>query len=160
MTQATILDLDALLDSTLDNVADMPDYQNPPAGLYKLAVAKVEIDEYSKKAEPTVKLKRIKMEYKVAATVQLADAKDLPVADGTIFSENFSANEDGLAFFKKAAKKILNVADLDGVSLRDVFASLVGAEFDAKITIKETKSADGSATYENVRINVVPPVAA
>lgn len=155
----TILDLDSLLDSTLDNVADVPDYQIPPAGLYKLAVNKVEIDEYSTKKAPTEKQKRIKLEYKVVATVQLGDTKDLPVADGTLFSENFSANEDGLAFFKKQAKKVLNVSDLNGVSLRDVFASLQGAEFDAKLTIKKSKSEDGSTEYENVRVAAMPPAA-
>jgi hypothetical protein len=155
MAEQTILDLDAMMDDTLDAIPEAPEFMNPPAGLYRLAVKSAAVDHYMNKEG--VYGSRIKMMYSVVNTVQIAET-DAPVPDGSMFSETFQATEDGLSYFKAKAKAILNVTDLNGVAIREVFASLAGAEFDAKITIR--KSSKNGVDYENAQVRVVPPKAA
>jgi len=49
----------------------------------------------------------------------------------------------------------MNVADLAGVSYADIFASMKGQQFDARISIKLSPNPAGG-NYENVQIRVVP----
>lgn len=159
-TSATILDLDALLDSTLDTVEDIPDYLNPPTGLYNLSIVDAEI-KAGKKADPAkkqaAKAARILITYKVEGTTE---TEGIPVPDGSLFTEGMQGTEDGLKFFKKQARKLLNVDSLDGVSIRDILGSLkeIGV-FDARIVLKETPG-DNGRTYENVNVTPIWPEAA
>lgn len=155
---ATILDLDALLDESLDSIPDLPEYINPPDGNYRLRCKEAKIESYKgkpKNGEPAKEGTRIRMTTEVVATVELA--KDgAPVADGTLFSETFQGTEEGLGFFKQRAIKVLNVADVKGVPLREILSSLEGSEYDAKITTKVSKV--GDSTYENIQVRVIPPL--
>lgn len=155
MTQSTILDLDTLLDSTLDTVADIPDYINPPNGTYRLGIHDAGIEKMDareasgdKPARPAGS--RIKITYKVVGTVE---TKEPPVADGTLFTETFMGTEEGLGFFKKQVKKIMNGEDITGVSMRDLLDGLKGLEFDAVITTRSTVSK--GKTYENVNVRPI-----
>lgn len=149
MSENTILDLDSILDSTLDTVPDVPDYVLPPEGAYRLGITDAKLDKYKTK-EGSQGL-RIKITHTVVATVKLSNEKDIPVADGSLFTETFQADEQGLGYFKKAAKKYLKVESLDGVSIRDIMAELTGAEYDALIKIR--KSSKDGKDYENVQIS-------
>lgn len=156
---STILDLDSLLDSTLDNVEDVPDFVQPPAGLYRLACQECKIEQNKKKDKKTNQetvQTRIRLTHKVVATVELKNEKDTPVADGSLFSETFMANEDGLKFFKKQAKNIMNVEDMNGVPLRDVISELANVEYDARVSIRLSKGDEGQE-YENAQVRIVPP---
>lgn len=144
----TVLDMDSILDMTLDGVKDVPDFVNPPSGAYILSIgdAKFEI----KKNKDNEKVGRFTVTYKVEQTIELASDKELPVADGSLFSESFTYTEDGIAYLKKQAKKLLNVDSVDGVSLRDLLDSLKDlAPFKAKIVTQEKNG------YINSRITPV-----
>lgn len=151
--QGTILDMDAMLDGTLDEVADVPDYVTPPAGTYVLAVEDVAIDKRKDKAG--VEKPIINVTFKVVATIE---TKEPPVSDGSLFSERFQYTEDGLAYFKRAAKSILNVADVSGASLRDIFATLKDVQ-QVNAVISHTESTVGvgaeAKNYTNLRIRYV-----
>lgn len=151
--QTTLLDLNAMVEQTLDAVPDAPDYSNPPAGEYTLSVQDIKIDAYKPKAGGDAQ--RLKITYAVVATHSTA-ANESPVPDGTLFTETFQATEMGLGYFKARVKGILNVSDLVGVSLGDMMASAKGATFDARITIKKTPNPAGG-DYENVQIRVIAP---
>lgn len=154
MTDTTILDLDALLDSTLDGVVDVPDYLNPPTGNYVLSIIEAEI-KAGKAAEGKEKAKpaRLVITYRVDST---KETDGVPVPDGSLFTEGFQGTEQGLEFFKKQAKKLLNVEDLNGVSIRDILSSLKEVQnFDAVLTNKKTTSEDGKREYENVNVRPV-----
>lgn len=154
------LDLGAMIDATLDSIPDAPDFSNPPAGEYRLSVKDCKIDTYTSKKEPGIKKQRIKMLYTVEQTVSTA-GNEQPVPDGTMFNETFMGTEQGLAFFKKRIKEIMNASDLAGVSLKDMMDSIKGQAFDARITIKKSPNPDDPNTpYENVQIRVVQPKAA
>lgn len=144
-----ILDLDDLLDSNLDTVADIPDYVTPPDGLYKLDIVDAEI----KKAKEAGKASRITITYKVAETVDTAGA---PVADGSLFTEGFQGTEQGLEFFKKQVKKIMNVTEIGGVSMRDILEGLKDIQgMEAHISTRKTVDAVTKKEYENTNIRPI-----
>lgn len=148
MAENTILDLDALLNSSLDNVADVPDYLNPPTGSYTLSVVEAEI-KAGKPAEgkTPAKAARIVVTYRVDQT---KETEGIPVPDGTLFTEGFQGTEKGLEFFKKQSKKLLNVEDLNGVTIADILGSLKEVQnFDAMVTLKKDEQ------YENVNVRPV-----
>lgn len=156
MTQ-TILDLDALMDANLDAVADIPDYVTPPPGTYMVKCNEVELQAYKTKEQKDAH--RIACTYEIVSTEELAEGSQ-PIADKSLFTERFNYDETGLGYFKRAAKAFLNVEDLSGASLRDIFASMK-EEAPRKVAITNTSSvvdkADGTkATYTNMRMRVLP----
>lgn len=145
----TILDLDSILDSTLDAVKDVPDYCNPPTGNYTLSIPSAELKAGlpAKDGKPAT-APRLVITYKVEQTIETEGS---PVADGTLFTEGFQANEQGLEYFKKQSKKLLNAESIDGISIRDLLGALPELPpFSAVLTT--TKNKEG---YENVRIRPV-----
>lgn len=158
MNTNTILDIDSLLDDTLDHVEDVPDFVTPPEGDYLLSIPSAEI----KKSDDQKKAARIVLTYSVDSLVQISNAKDIPVAEGAMFTESFQATEEGLKYFKKQAKKLLNVEDITGVSMREILSSLAEVkQMPARIKINRTPKKDESGTvvgsYENVRITPTYP---
>jgi len=151
----TLLNLDDMLNETLDNVPDAPDFSNPPAGEYTISVKDAKVESYKPKAGGDAR--RVRITYTVAETKSVAD-NGQPVPDGSMFSETFMATEQGMSYFKARVKGILNVSDLAGVILGDMFSSIKGVIFDARITIKKTPNPAGGE-YENVQIRVIPPKA-
>lgn len=147
MTQ-TILDFDAILDANLGNVEDVPDYLTPPAGLYMLTCIEAKVDSYKNKEGGQTA--RLKLTHRIDATVE---CEELPPADGSLFTETFQATDDGLKYFKKAAKKMLNVDDMEGATIRDTLQTLEGHSFKAKITIRKSNS--GGKDYENVQVRPI-----
>ena len=160
-TEKATLDLGAMLEESLDNIPEAPDFQLPPAGEYRLSVVDAKIDYYETKKEPGVEKQRLKIIYSVDATVAVSAAsKEPPVPDGSLFRETFQATEEGLGYFKKRIKDVMNVSDLFGVSLKEMMESVKGVGFDARITIKTTANPnDKDNPYQNVNVKVVPPKA-
>lgn len=147
------LDLGAMMDATLDNIPDAPDFITPPPGIYTLGVKDCKVETYKPKAGGEAQ--RIRILYTVEATEEVA-ANEVPVPDGSMFSETFMATQQGLSYFKSRVKAIMNVDSLAGSSLRDMMESIKGTTFDARITIKKTSNPNGGE-YENVQIRVIPP---
>lgn len=161
MSENTLLDLNAMMETTLDTIPDAPDYSNPPAGTYNILVKDCKVDTYKNKAQEDAQ--RLKITYAVNQTIETA-ANEAPVPDGTMFTETFMATEQGLGFFKARIKAVMNASDLAGVSLGDMMNSVKGVSFDCRISIKKTpKKVDGVVVegefYENLQIKVIPPSA-
>jgi hypothetical protein len=152
MTQATILSLDDLMDATLDNIADVPDYMNPPDGNYVIGVEDAKVEKMKPK-EGKPEGSRLKITYKVVATKEVKPGA-LPVPDGTLFTETFTGTTEGLEFFKKKVKKIMNTDDVSGVTIRDLLEGIKGVEFDAVVTTR-VSAGEGGKTYENVQVRPV-----
>lgn len=162
--QITILDLDSMLDISMDKVETLPDFINPPAGTYDLDITECKIEKYTPKKtnenhNPT-EAARIKLIYSVESTIQLSDPKDLPVRDNSLFSESFMYTEDGLRYFKRKAMNIMNVSDLEGATLKDAMDGLKGTKFKAAVTVVKTQGKDADTSYENVRVRPVHGVSA
>lgn len=151
MAENTILDLDSMMDMEMSQVEDVPNFITPPDGLYALEVKEVKTEKYTSKAKegkPETKGQRIKLMYTIDLIIECEDK--IPPAPGSLFSESFMATEEGIKYFKRQAKNIMNVEDLGNATLRDVMDGLKGTKFNAKL--KMNKTADG---FENVRITPV-----
>lgn len=154
-TPQTLLDLDNMLNESLDTVPDLPEFANPPAGEYRLKVMDTKPETYKSKAEPEIEKTRIRVMYSILETLSTASG-ELPVPDGSMFSETFMTTEQGWSFLKSRAKAVLNVADMTGVTKREMLDAIKGQEFTARITIKKSPNPAGGE-YENIQIRVVPP---
>lgn len=151
----TLLDLNAMMNENLDTIPDAPDYATPPAGEYRLSVSDAKIDVYKPKAGGSAQ--RLKITYSIVKTYSTA-ANELPIPDGSLFTETFQATEQGLGYFKARIKAIMSASDLNGVSLGDMMNSVKGISFDARITIKKSPkdaSNPSAGDYENIQIRVV-----
>lgn len=147
----TILDMDSLLDSNLAGVKDVPDFVTPPAGNYDLKVKEAKLEKYKQKAKdgkPEQEALRIRIMYEIEHVHDVV-AGQLPPQTGSMFSESFTGTEDGLAYFKKQVKAILNVVDLGDATIRDLLSGLADAQFKAAITVRKT------GDYENVNVRPV-----
>lgn len=149
----TILDLNSMLNESLDSIPEAAGYENPPAGEYALILKDAAVDSYtSKDGTPT---DRLKLTYEVAATHSTASGEQ-PVPNGTLFTETFQGTIQGVGFFKKRIKEVLNVESVEGVTLADMMNSAKGAAFDARISIKKTAKKDAPGEFwENLNIKVV-----
>lgn len=162
MANETILDLDNMLDMAMDSVEAAPDFCNPPAGDYALKVADVKTEKYTPKAEAGKPVAaensaaRIRITYAVVKTIA---TKELPVAEGSLFSESFMYTEKGISYFKRQAMNIMNVKDLTGATMRDVLEGLKDSEFNAKVSVRLSANPAGG-NYENVNVRPVHEAAA
>ena len=153
MTEATSLDLEAITDDVLDGIAEAPDYVTPPAGEYSLSVNDAVIDKYTDKEQKSKQ--RLKITYSINETLALAD-KEPPVPNGSIFTETFTATEQGVSFFKKRVKEITGADDLTGVGgIPGMLDAIKGALFDCRLTIKKSAKPDGTGFYENVQLRII-----
>ena len=132
----TLLDLNAMLEGTLDAIPTAPDFvESLPNGTYQLAITDCKIESYETKDK--TKAQRIRMSYVVRATVELADQNAVPVPNESMFSQTYQGTTQGLSFWKKDVCKILNVGSVDGTPFNTVMQSVTGAEFKALVTCKE-----------------------
>lgn len=149
----TILDLDELMDMEMDKVETLPDFITPPAGNYILSIPDAKIEKYQQKAKEgrqSQQATRIKIFYAVEKTLELSNNKDLPVKDGSLFTDSFMGTEEGLKYFKRQAMNILNVTDLEGARLKDILEGLKDQSFPAKITIRTTT--ENGQNFENAQV--------
>ncbi len=129
-----IIDIDALLDGNLADVEAAPDYVTPPTGTYTVSVTDVKMEKFDKriydeqrkdtgKTEPSA---RIRLTRALDSVIEYAEDDALPVNAGSLYSDTYMYNEQGLANFKRDAAAILRVdaAELNDYPLRDLFEAL------------------------------------
>ncbi len=155
--KAPLLDLNSMAEENLDAIPDAPDFSNPPAGEYIIEVKEAKIDFYAPKGTTEKTAQRLKITYSVLQTIALANKDEAPVPDGTMFSETFQGTQDGLGYFKNRVKALMDVTDLNGVSLGDMLSSVKGAQIGAKIAIKKSPNPQVPGEfYENIQLKIVP----
>lgn len=146
------LDLGAMLDGTLDDIPDAPEFVTPPAGEYNLMVKDCKIEAYKQKDGTASQ--RIRVIYAINSTSQVT-GQEQPVPDNSMFSETFTGTVKGLSFFKTRAKAILQISDSANVSFGSMLNAIKGVSFNAWLTIRRTPNPKGGE-YENVQIRVLP----
>ena len=156
MAENTMLDLEGMMNETLDSIPDALDFNNPPAGEYRILCKEAKIDKYKTAKEPEIERQRLKITYSVLETISTA-SNEPPVPEGSLFTETFQATEQGLSYFKKRIKEIMNATEVAGVSLGDMMDSVKGTEFKCRITIKKSPNPnDKDNPYENLQIKIIP----
>lgn len=161
-TQTTLLDMNDLMGQSLDDTEDVPEFINDvPAGNYLLNLTTVKVEKYKSKDKETQQEEeklRIRIVYSVTKTVDLADPSDLPVPDGSLFSETFMINENGKKYFKRQAKNVLGAENIEGVPMKDIFAAMSDdVTVRAKVKTKES-AGDGGKVYLNVQVHILGKV--
>lgn len=144
------VNLDDLLDSTLDKLADMPEFKPFPAGAHKLTIywTPKKIGEH-----PAVELKLTAIE-----TIELADAtKDTPLEKGAETSVAFMLdNELGQGKFKELMAVLKtqydpNSAEGTGKTNRMLMAESNNAEVTVITDVRPDKKVEGRF-YTDIKV--------
>lgn len=161
VVEETLLDLDSVLGSNIDEVPDAPEFVLPPDGSYRLGVQDSKAEKYKttdKDSGEEIEKTRLKIIYTVLETKELSDPEEEPVANGSLFSEQFMTNAQGLSYFKRQAKNILGEDNIKGVTVGDIIKELPNDHtFDADVKVKSTpgKDRDGNKkTFQNVQVRI------
>lgn len=163
---ASLLDLDDVLETNIDGVEDAPEFITPAAGSYILTVSEAKPEKYKttdKESGEEIEKTRIKIIYSVVAVKELSDPEEAPPAAGSLFSEQFMTNPDGLSYFKRQAKNILGEDNIKGATIGAIISELSnGHTFsaDVKLKVSKGKASDGSKReYTNVQVRIKPTAA-
>ena len=136
------LDLDSILDSSIDDLADLPEF-----GIYPSGVHRVIINWESKEVN---KHPSMEMKMKLIETVELANpAEDQPVAAGTESSALFMLdNEFGQGAFKQIMKVLASACCTNKIS--ETVDASQGMEVQVVVAVKPDKK-DPTTMRMNVR---------
>lgn len=141
------VDMDALLNQSLNDIPDLPDFVVPKEGAYRLHVDEVDL------AREIGETKAIQISYTIK---ELIEAKGTPLGDdvkpGDKFSElYFMSTAKGAAWTAGALKKLLQpVAERNGcVDLRQTLQSFSGCDVAAMIKHQKDKE-DKTKVYAKV----------
>ena len=140
------LDIDSILDSSIDDLADLPEF-----GIYPSGVHRVIINWESKEVN---KHPSMEMKMKLIETVELANpAEDQPVAAGTESSSLFMLdNEFGQGAFKQIMKVLAGACGTNKIS--ETVDASQGMEVQVVVAVKPDKK-DPTTMRMNVRKVIV-----
>jgi hypothetical protein len=137
MTNANTADfnMDSLLDGTLDDLADVPGFGNPPAGAHKFSI--------NWDTKPKDKAGYIVLKLTGIETIELTDASDTPMVAGTICTKQFNMqNEYGQSDFRKIMASL--ATHYGAGSNRELLEKSEGAECLIITKLKAGKKKEGS----------------
>ena len=131
--------IDSLLDGTLDDLADAPEFKPFPAGTHKVTIG---ITQKKIGTHPAFELAM-----KAVETIELANAEDTPLVAGATTSEAFMMdNELGQGNFKKVLKSL---ADHFGAkSNRELIAEAQNLEVLVVTKVRQNK--DKTQSYTSI----------
>lgn len=134
------LDLDSILDSSIDDLADLPEFAVYPSGVHKVI-----IDFESKEVN---KHPCVEMKMKAVETVELANpAADTPLEAGTESSVLFMLdNEFGQGKFKTIIKQIAAATGTSKIS--ETVEAAKGMEVQVVCKVRQNK--DKTQSYTDV----------
>lgn len=117
------LNIDSLLDSTLDDIADLPEFKNFPPGAHK-ALATLSIKEINKNTA-------VELAFKYIEPVQLdegVDEADTPKEGDSCSTMFMMNNEFGQGAFKACAAPLAEGLGILGSSNRDIIEAVTDVE--------------------------------
>ena len=143
---ATLLDLESLADESLEDIAEAPEYINPPAGDYILRSVSGEIRTYEEDDGTTRQSVRVVIAVKEALELV---SDEPPVPEGSLFSLSFQGTKEGLGAFKRELRKMTGEESLPAMTLNEYFQMLeTELEFRGRISYRKFKDRE----YINLRI--------
>lgn len=143
---ATLLDLESLADESLEDIAEAPEYINPPAGDYILRSVSGEIRTYEEDDGTTRQSIRIVIAVKEALELV---SDEPPVPEGSLFSLSFQGTKEGLGAFKRELRKMTGLEVLQPMTLNEYFQMLeTELEFRGRISYRKFKDRE----FINLRI--------
>lgn len=155
----TLLDMDSILDQSMDNIEEAAGFITPTEGVYILAVPFCKTEKYKTKEDPTKDKYRIKLGYSVMKQLEKSNSSDSDSPVNGLFTEVFQFNEQGLGFFKAKANDLLTTTE--GLSVRETIKAIDESALviKAKVTIKKTPKKEGAGgtgpDYINVQVKLL-----
>jgi len=136
--------IDQLLDASMDEISNAPEFMNPPNGAYLCTVKKVDTKaEVGKEGE---KRRAVRLIFTIDSVVELADTNETPPPVGAMFSQTFgwdakAAAEEGpqagWRWLKGAVKGVSDQLALPKMS--DTLAVLEGKKVTIALTLNDGK---------------------
>ena len=143
---ATLLDLESLADESLEDIAEAPEYINPPAGDYILRSVSGEIRTYEE--DDGAKKQSVRIVIAVKEALELV-SDEPPVPEGSLFSISFQGTKEGLGAFKRELRKMTGLEVLQPMTLNEYFEMLeTELEFQGRISYRKFKDKE----FINLRI--------
>jgi hypothetical protein len=136
-----MLNLDAMLDSDLSAVEAAPNYITPENSICRLEVVDAKAEEKkSTKKEPGQPDSYVVLilQYGIVSVYEQEEGT-MPMAPGSIFSDQFQFSDKGLPYFKTRAAEIISASGEDGAEVVNstkmsaILLGLKGMQFDARI---------------------------
>jgi hypothetical protein len=141
----TLLDLESLADESLEDIAEAPEYINPPAGDYILRSVSGEIRTYE---EDDGTRQSVRVVIAVKEALELV-SDEPPVPEGSLFSLSFQGTREGLGAFKRELRKMTGEESLPAMTLNEYFEMLeTELEFRGRVSYRKFKDKE----YINLRI--------
>lgn len=137
----TEFNLDSLLDGTLDDLANVPGFENFHPGSHKFTINwKLPKKEQGKEFKPVIKLQLTLIE-----TVELNDASDTPQTPGTMSSIQFAMdNEYGQTAYRAVIEQLGQ--HYGAGTNREIMEKSEGAECLGITKLREGKKIEGKPT--------------
>jgi len=134
--------LEALVNGSLSDIKDLPDFLNLPVGAYRLVGNKAGIEEIGQKKEAG-----LKFILEVKEVMELADEEATPpkIGDKTSF---VYVGEFGIQKFKKTFTHV--IADLGVGSIAELLDKFEGLEFIVAIKQRKDKN-DETKVYSEIQ---------
>lgn len=163
----SLLNLDELLSQSMSAVEAAPNYVDLETGVYILEVVEAKADKKKTKDEAKAKAEGKPLEYvqlihqyKVVEVLQ-TEADKLPVAAGSLCSDQWGLNEKGLPYFKTRTADIAVAngeerATVDTLSIKECLDAVKGLQF--KCSAKKVVRMDNGQERTNVRIENISAV--
>lgn len=142
MSETKVVPIEDLMDSSIDDLADLPPFEVPPKGHYKLSVS---LSRKTINDKPT-----IEASFTVLETLELASQNDKQVENGTKFSQLFMMdNEFGQGGFKLFIQPIAAGLNLGGKKMSEVIAAVQNVQLAGTIKHRKDKN-DPEKIYASV----------
>lgn len=142
MTEETkAIPIEDLLDADLDQIADLPAFEVPPVGHYRLRVS---LERKNVNDKPSIEAKLV-----VKEVLELADANAKKPEVGTKFSQLFMMdNEFGQGGFKEFVKPIVAGMNLPSTKVKDILTAVQNVDIAATVKHREHKDDKGKPKEE------------
>lgn len=151
----TILNLDALLDQSMEEVAEAPNYVQPETGVYVLTVVDTSAQKNKSKDADKPDYVTLHHVYRIDGVEQ---QEGMPIAPGSLFTDRWMAQDKGLEFFKT---RFLDIAEANGedrnelskLKLGEMLEGAKGMTFKCVIAKVSRGTDDKGVERFNTRIN-------
>lgn len=149
MTQAN-LDLQSILSTTLDDLADIPAFAIYPAGVHRCTIKSFEPKEIATKAGKTI---AVELKLSHNETVEQADPTETPATPNQEVNQLFMLdNEFGQGALKEILKPL--AVAFGGNNMGEVMAASVGAEVVVVTNVRKDKT-DPDKKYFGIKKLIV-----
>lgn len=142
--EGKVISAEELMDAELDDIADLPAFETPPVGHYKLVVS---LEKKTVNDKPSISANLV-----VREVLELSNPNDKSPEIGMKFSQLFMMdNEFGQGGFKEFARPIADAMNLTSRKIKDLLGSIQNVQIAATVKHRVHKD-DRNKPKEEQRI--------